>query len=256
MQGLPLIAAVALIACVLLVWRRDAFTAAPVAGHMLIVEPRRHADLQRVLRNFDALGPEGYDFVIFHGRGHRAHALQAAAGLRRQVTLHELPTDNLDAGQYSALLKDAAFWNRLTAENVLVFQTDTALCSKSPHTLQAFHHLPYVGAAYDAAGIGRNSHWGEHAFYGVGGLSFRKRSVMLQCIADGADAGAEQPEDVFFSNCVDSRPDRPPDARTMSAFCTQNSFSAPSWGAHKTSLLHPRHRQAFGRYCPEADFMT
>ena len=223
-------------------------------GAMVIVEPRAHPDLRRVLQNFDLLGPAGYNIIIFHGKSHRQHAMRAAAGLSRQVTLHALSVDNLGPDEYSALLKSASFWKRVLHENILVFQTDTALCGASPHKVQEFEDLGYAGAAYDSTGIGRGSHWGADAFYGVGGLSFRKRSAMLECIAATPDIG--QPEDVFFSNCVDSRVDKPRDAAQLSAFCTQSSFSQPSLGAHKTSLLHERHKEAFLSYCPEAAFMT
>ena len=231
--------------------------AGDVSGAMVIVEPRAHVDLQRVLTNFDALGPPGYMIVLFHGRSHGAYAARAISGVQRPVLMLALQTDDLDAVAYSALLKSRAFWEAIPAEKILIFQTDTALCSRSPYTIQAFEHLPYVGASYTATGVGRNSHWGEHAFYGAGGLSFRKKSSMLRCIATrSAEAEGDLPEDVFFSDCIDDDlADATPTARHLSSFCTQNSFSRSSFGAHKVSLLQDRDKGAFTEYCPEAAFM-
>ena len=229
----------------------------PLEGVMIIVEPRAHADLRRVLENFDRLGPPRYDMIVFHGASHRKHAKDASAAVKRRLALRALHTDNLTPNEYNALLKQRSFWEHLPAENILVFQTDAALCGSSPHDLRDFEHRSYIGCSYDDRGVGRNSHWAEHAFYGVGGLSFRKRSAMLACIDRRPDsASSDDPEDVFFSDCVDGTEGAPQSARELSKFCTQSSFRSPSWGAHQIRNLAPGDRTGFSLYCPESQFMA
>lgn len=115
---------------------------------MVIVEPRAHPRLCTVLDNFDALMPPAYDLYIFHGPAATDHArnCSAPAALHRRVFLRQLPADGLTAASYSALLKSPTeFWDRIEAERVLVFQTDTALCAASNRSVVDFEHLDYIG---------------------------------------------------------------------------------------------------------------
>ena len=223
-------------------------------GHaMVIVEPRAHRDLRRVIANFDAIMPLSYTLYLFHGRSHTQHAEQAVQGLRRPCALIALHTDNLNAAQYNALLTSAAFWHQVKAEHILVFQTDAALCAKSPFVPDDFLAFDYVGCPYDAHTVGPDTHWGAHAFYGVGGLSFRKRSAMLSCISRGIPPGT--PEDVAFSDCISRSGGPLPDAATLNKLCTQESHHQPSFGAHQIRRLSERDAARFQDHCPESAFL-
>ena len=220
---------------------------------MVIVEPRRHPHLAYVLRNFDKHMPEHYELYVFHGASAGAYARRSAAGVLRRVRFEPLDVDNLTADGYNALLKSRAFWDRVDAENVLVFQTDTVLCSASRFKLADFEHLGYVGCAYDGV-AGRGTHWGDDAYWGVGGLSFRKKSAMTRCIDKLAgQVPADMPEDVFFSECVDrGYGERPKDGTQLAQFCSQGTFAQRSWGAHRIAdAMAKSDLPAFLEYCPE-----
>lgn len=218
---------------------------------MVIVEPRRHPHLPYVLRNFDANVPPHYDLYVFHGASHAEFARQCVRGLRRRAVLVPLDVDTMGADGYNALLKSRALWDAIDAEHVLVFQSDAVLCSKSKETLKNFEHLGYVGCAYDAR-AGRGTHWKPHAFWGVGGLSFHRKSAVLTCLAR-----SQHPpwfaEDVFFSDCVDEGVGQRPQPADLPRFCSQNTFLAQSFGAHKVhAMMRPRDKARFLEYCPEA----
>lgn len=233
-----------------------AWAAAPKKA-MVIVEPREHPKLEAVLRNFDERVPGEYSLIVFHGASAGAFAREAAKRAvtsGRGVRLVRLGTDNLTADEYNRLFKTRWFWDRIDAEHVLVFQTDAAACGGAPRRLAEFEAYGYVGCAYDDQ-AGPGTHWDEHAFWGSGGLSMRRKSAALSCLRahpGAADNGV--PEDVFFSDCVqEGHGRRPEDARVLAAWCTQNSHLDSSWGAHRLhDQLDPSHAGGFLAYCPEA----
>lgn len=229
-------------------------TRSPTRSAMVIVEPRKHKHLRYVIENFHKNMPPEYDLYVFHGKTTGEFARECTSGIEaRRVHLVRLETDNLTADEYNALLKDKhAFWDRVAAENVLIFQTDAVLCGNAPKTIRDFEHLGYVGCAYDSV-AGRNTHWGKHAFWGVGGLSFRKKSVALACLAKVGTAPGVA-EDVFYSDCVDAGfGERPAGGEELSEFCSQNNFLAASLGAHRLhDMMAKDQLGAFLDYCPEA----
>jgi len=225
------------------------------AHALVIVEPRAHPLLQAVLQNVDANIPPSWVLYLFHGVSNRNAAAEAvrSVGPARQVVLTGLSVDNLSPAEYNRLFTTSAFWEVVHAENVLVFQTDAMVCSESPYTLDAFTQFPYIGCPYTADSVGKNGQWGGHSFYGVGGLSFRKRSFMLRCIARaGSDTGA--PEDVLFSDCVDDMPHGHvvPTPKDLAKFCSQARFKAPSFGVHKPIGMSGSGQSALLTHCPEA----
>jgi hypothetical protein len=222
---------------------------------MIIVEPRPHPLLGQIIRNFDTRIPKEWDLYIFHGPSHAAYANESTRGVspNRRTFLKALDTDNLTADEYNKLFKSKSFWDRIDADDILVFQTDAVTCAKSQWNIDSFTDLDYVGCAYDHQ-IGPGVHWGkDHSFYGSGGLSFRKKKFVMECIAANPNIDPHAPEDVFYSDCVEKSPNKPKDASTLAKFCTQNSYMEPSFGAHQIDKqLAPHHRALFVDHCPEA----
>ena len=222
---------------------------------MIIVEPRPHPLLGPIIRNFDTRIPKEWDLYVFHGPSHAAYANESTRGVspNRRTFLKALDTDNLTADEYNTLFKSAQFWDRIDADDILVFQTDAVTCAKSQWNIDSFTDLDYVGCAYDHQ-IGPGVHWGkDHSFYGSGGLSFRKKKFVMECIAANPNIDPHAPEDVFYSDCVEKSPNKPKDASTLAKFCTQNSYMEPSFGAHQIDKqLAPHHRALFVDHCPEA----
>jgi hypothetical protein len=222
---------------------------------MVIVEPRTHKNLQPVCEQFDKEIDPSWDLYVFHGKSHAEFAKAATQSItRRKVHLLALHTDNLMAPEYNELFKKATFWNRVHAENILVFQTDTALCPASKYKIDQFTKYDYIGCAtrHCVKIINKEIPKDEHHFYGVGGLSFRKKSFMMKCIKDNPNVTAKFPEDVFFANCVADSPRRPTDGYELSRFCSQTSFQKRSWGAHKLERMEKAELDEFLKFCPAA----
>lgn len=226
---------------------------------LVIVEPREHKYLQEVCENFDKNMSKSWDLYVFHGKSAGDFAQQATATIKgRRVYLIPLETDNLDGDGYNALFKSLDFWNQVNAEDILVFQTDTVLCSASEFKINDFMKYDYIGCGSYAGAIGNKKDvWGNkyskgNSFYGIGGLSFRKNSFQKQCIKKYPDIAADYPEDVFFSNCVEQSVNKPESAEVLANFCTQDSFSKRSFGAHNTWYMKKEDREPFYAFCPAA----
>jgi len=226
---------------------------------MVIVEPRKHKMLKYVCDNFHKNMTKDWALYVFHGKSNADYAREAVADINgRQIFLIPLDSDNLTPGQYNELFKDLNFWNKVKAENILVFQTDAVLCPASEYRIKDFMKYDYIGCgSYDGA-IGNSKEvWGKkesmnNSFYGVGGLSFRKNSFQKKCILDYPDIPPAYPEDVFFSNCVEKSPNKPKRAVDLANFCTQDSFERKSFGAHKTWYMKKGHAEPFYKFCPAA----
>lgn len=226
---------------------------------MVVVEPRKHPLLRYVLHNFDKNMPGDYDLYIFHGPSAGRFARDAAAeiALHRQVFFYSLPRDNLIPAPhaYNAVIKSKNnFWDKINAENVLLFQTDTCLCSASTYTVRDFEHLGYIGCGTDGQAGRGTSHFNGQPFWGVGGLSFRHKTFALSCLASPL-ANKYIDEDVLFSSCVDKGMARAPaGGLDLAKFCTQKHLLAKSFGAHVTrnEVINQSDLSALLAHCPEA----
>lgn len=242
----------------------------------IIVEPRKHKLLAPVLKNFNARLDSSWDMYIFHGNSNKEYVEESVADIikydKRKIILKSLNTDNLSAEQYNKLFKDPAFWNQIDAEHILVFQTDAVSCANSQQSIDSFLKYGYIGCSSgNAIGVHPASFWGgddvwlgkgsmkNYPFYGVGGLSLRKKSFTLDCIAKMTEYHEEFPEDVFYSICV-ARPENkdicPQRAEEIQDFCTQGSYNEQhdSWGAHKTNDTISE-SSTFYEFCPEAKIL-
>ena len=226
---------------------------------MVIVEPRKHKMLKYVCENFDKNMCKSWDLYVFHGKSYEEHAREAVQGIKeRKVHLIALEKDNFTADDYNILFKSLDFWDKVKAEDILVFQTDAVLCPASKYKIKDFMHFDYIGCgSYDGA-IGNSKEvWGKdqsknNSFYGIGGLSFRKNSFQKKCIRKHPNIKLTYPEDVFFSNCAEDSPNKPRTATDLANFCTQDSFSQQSFGAHKTWYMKEGHSESFFNFCPAA----
>ena len=229
---------------------------------MVIVEPRKHHLLQTVLENYSKHMEPYWDIYVFHGKSHAKFAKDAAANVltQRNVYFQPLQTNNMkSSSEYNQLLKSKEFWDKVHAENILVIQTDSAVCANSTFSIQNFTQYDYIGCSYNDKAIGKDGTWGEtHSFYGVGGLSFRKKSFMLKCIMENDNDAKNTSicEDVFFSNCAENSAAKPESADVLASFCTQDTFARKSWGVHKpTQMRNEKQRSELFEYCPEASVL-
>jgi hypothetical protein len=229
-------------------------------GCVAIVEPRKHPRFKETLDLFLARVPGDWSLYVFCGTDNESFARDAAKSWiesGRTVEIANLGVANLSADLYNKLFKTKQFWQRFREETVLVVQTDAVPCASSPIDIGHFAEkgFGYIGCAYGNR-VGKNTYWDDHSFYGVGGLSLRRKSFALK-VCDAFPPGtAPEAEDVAFSDGVDLFASEypKPTASDLIDFCAQNaSRPGRSWGAHQIGRQLPdSEKRAFYEYCPAA----
>lgn len=233
----------------------------PSTGAYLIVEPREHPLLRHVIAQFSTRVPSDWTLYVAHGTTNAEFARQAArdaVAAGRRVVFIPLDTTNLRPQDYNILFKKTHFWDAIDAEHILVFQTDSVPCGPMLD-MDRFGKFGYIGCAYGNEAGNDTGYWGaDNAFYGVGGLSLRRKSFMLNCLRS-TPCHHEEAEDVTFSNCVEKLASTypRPTAQDIGDFCAQTGWGDPSnpprsWGAHQVTGMDPTRRTVFFEHCPAA----
>lgn len=196
----------------------------------VIVEPRKHAALAHVLKNFLENLSDEWNIILYHGTQNveYVNAILATIGTSR-ISLRNLGVANLTIPDYNRLMTSPAFYVTLPTETILVFQTDTLIFPKHKDLINKFLEYHYVGAPWPRK---------SPASLGNGGLSLRKKSKMLEIIAKNPYRG--QPEDVYFSIPRNVTLYTPSHEEAMQ-FSVENIFSNVSFGGHQPWLSYQEH---------------
>jgi hypothetical protein len=140
-----------------------------------IIEGRNVPHLAPLLIHFLAVLPPQWPMTVFCSpenievlKHSPALALQLGTGHLILTVLHHMA--DLHDGEYlSCFLTKPWFWEQLTAEWLLFFQSDSMICSNSEQSIEDCFGFDWVGAPWTNA---------EGAHGGNGGFSMRKHSSM------------------------------------------------------------------------------
>ncbi|KAG5184726.1 hypothetical protein JKP88DRAFT_255315 [Tribonema minus] len=167
----------------------------PEGVAVLVELSRQCSGFQGTVQNIMGNIPTSWALQVFHGQdnydfiaGHRAFKeLRASGRVHMSHVDWGIDPDANSLGYrdgrdlYNRLLTSEKFWLRVMSENVLLFQTDTRLCSNSQRSIHDFEGYDYVGAPWQP-GNALNLKSGIQLRVGNGGLSYRKRAAMLDVV--------------------------------------------------------------------------
>jgi hypothetical protein len=185
-----------------------------------------------------------------------------AAQIRSYRGLHVLPLENISMpasyGAYSDLLVSCAFWESLSGEFVLVFQSDSRFCLGEDRPIDFFTGLGYdwIGAPWPVS-----ADWNPLIRLGLlvgnGGLSLRKRSAMLDCCVPRTHR-REHIEDFHLLRCLE--PHRVASIAHAEMFSAEGYFATnnekPPFGVHKTyAYITGENRTHLHKLCPESEML-
>jgi len=208
----------------------------------VIVEPRKD-NLVNILQHFIDKLPSYTHFQVYHGTNNKDLILENFNEhiTSNKISLWNLGVDNLTIQGYSCLLTSKEFWNTIQGEKILIFQTDTITCNKSPFDINEFLEYDFVGAPMNNIiiyGISilfmLKGYLILHQNIYNGGLSIRSKSKMLKVI-EKYPWDKLTPEDVWFCCFLPHVGGMLPSKKVASKF----SFEADSlensipWGLHK-----------------------
>jgi hypothetical protein len=213
----------------------------------VIVEPRNDPLLVPIVLDTIKKIPQNTKVYIFHGTDniemiHQGLSEYIHAG---KIVLINMGVSNITVKNYSDMLTTKEFWNQIDGENILIFQTDSCICSFPDHSIYNYLEYGYVGAPI------LNQLEKDNITAQNGGFSLRKKSKMLEAIRTKLKGEDTFPEDVWFSVIKK-------DITNPAPFYLANTFSVESiyydrpFGIHKTwGDLTPDELERLKIHCPE-----
>lgn len=214
----------------------------------VIVETRMHNALAYVIKN--CLDILNIPIQLFHSKKNINFIMstEIAQYVRDgKVFLSQLETEDLPSGRYSALLLSKLFWENLIGQNkILIFQTDSILCSCSDYHIDDFLDYDYIGSLWENL---RPS--GVNVVGGNGGLSIRDWGKSLECLNLYPPHLWTGGEDGYFAFHLELMGAKVAQNDLCAKFGSETEFLYQSFGAHQFNNLNNEDLSNFLAYCPE-----
>ncbi|KAJ3162081.1 hypothetical protein HDU86_005779 [Geranomyces michiganensis] len=219
----------------------------------LLIEMRPLRTLIPILLHYMATLPDDWPFLLMHSAEVKP-LLTRSAAIKRYIASKKLTLDQLPAeiklgssGDVSEFLTRKTTWQRLPqpAEHIFFFQLDAMICSNSDQTPDDFLRFDWIGAPWPHI---------PHLRGGNGGLSMRRKSRLLRCLDKMQWNRGSQPEDVWFSECLNTFPDAVmPTFEEGMQFAVEGRDSPHYLGIHKPfgGVTVSAHYD----FCPEATML-
>lgn len=194
--------------------------------HAVIVEPREHKDLETVIKTVmyflnESSSDIKWGLTIFHGESNKKFVKKIVKKWDN-VDLQNLWIDDLSAIEYNNLLKSPTFWDKIDRENILIFQTDSTLVKFG---IDKFISYIYIGAPW--------IRFREGKIVGNGGLSFRKKSKMIE-ISENYKNDDITMEDIYF--CKYLKDEDLPDIGVAKQFSVEDVEYDDPLGLHQPKI--------------------
>lgn len=203
----------------------------------VIVEPRDHPNLERVIKNF-ASKLNKYSFTWYCSKSNE-HCLddklpsEALKKIKRVVFCD----DNITISQYNELMTSQSFYASFSSKRILIFQTDAG-CLRS--NIEDFLKYDYIGAPWPQ---GFTSQMIDiDLVCGNGGLSLRNPKLMKRICEQPNVLYNKYPEDYFFSQHLnDISSDSicfPKSIEEANLFSSETIVNLNSFGFHAVYKYH------------------
>ena len=192
----------------------------------VIVEPREHKDLETVIKTVMYFLNESdskikWGLSIIHGESNKKF-VKKIVDKWEGVELQNLWVNNLTPIQYNQMLMGSQFWKQLKTENILLFQTDSTLLKFG---IDQFISYIYIGAPW--------IRFREGKIVGNGGLSFRKKSKMIEISETYANDEITM-EDIYF--CKYLKDEDLPDIGIAKQFSVEDVEYDDPLGVHQPKI--------------------
>jgi len=187
---------------------------------VVVVETRPNVWFPLVVKNIIDKLPGWKIYIV----GSRCSIEYLNSVVKQKLNYILLPRESLRVEDYNKTLFSTKFWELFSEEHILIAQSD-CLILREP--LEHHFSFPFIGAVCLSTQ--------EESFIMNGGLSLRKRSVMLQICRDMLNGSETGPEDVVFTNIIRENKLGLPSMKDCNSFAIE-SFGDPTTavGVHGT----------------------
>ncbi len=167
-------------------------------------------------------------------------------------------TDLTDWEVVSWFMTRPWLWEQVqSASRVLLFQTDSIICTNSNWAAEDFLEWDFIGAPLDPA-------WDQEGYNG--GLSLRNPKLILEILANSSHDFDEKwaanrsdlyVEDRWFYQQMKQLPHaKLPSIEIAKQFSTETIWNERPLGFHKPRVWNPRHMGEIQKYCPEVGLIN
>ena len=215
----------------------------------VITEPRIHRAWKLVLNNFLTNLDERWDFLIVCGLLNKDFLIELIETNfkehKHRITIHQLNIENFKKDEYTKFMFEPYLYELIPTETFLTFQLDTLISAKYKDYIYDFIQYDYVGAPWSHS-VGHG-----HELVGNGGLSLRKKSIILNIIENisSEDKVLYPNHDILFSNKIINNK---PSVDVAKLFSIETYFSEKSFGIHAPyKYLSPDELCKISEYIPE-----
>ena len=213
----------------------------------VIVEPRKHEFLIPIIKDTLKKIPQNTKIQIFHGTNNLDFIKK---NLEKEINsgriiLTNLNKENIDRQYYSDLFTSKEFWDQIDGEHILIFQTDSCLCSNSKHPIEYYLEYGYVGGPL------KPSDDDDAIVYQNGGFSLRRKSAMLKAIETKKPNENTWPCDKWYSS---KKKDivKPAPYNVAKEFAVERVLTDRPYGVHKPwNFLKKDELDKLRKDCPE-----
>lgn len=175
----------------------------------VIVETRNVPDIDYKIRRHMKYLNDKWKLYVFHGPENKEDFKDLNA-IKIQCTIRS-------TYDYNQMITSLNFWNFISQEKILIFQSDSMLLKKG---IERFLEWDYIGGP---SAINGQPHLN-------GGLSLRSRSIMMKTIA--AHQWTGDSEDAYFTKNVPLIGGKLAPYNIASTFCTEIFFKLNTLGYH------------------------
>lgn len=196
----------------------------------VIIEPRKHAAMDLVVRNVYEELEDDWGIQIFHGTLNEEYVKGLFGDLdpKRLSYVNTGVTNFNDGHEYSAYVNSMEFWSAIPAEHILIFQTDSVILPRNPHVIEEFMDCDYIGAPwefFEEFPKGR---------VGCGGFSYRKRSAMIKILMETPPNPKDKWEDMYYVEEIEKREDlKMASVALAKQFCVGAMYSEHPFSVHQ-----------------------
>lgn len=167
----------------------------------------------------------------------------------KQFEIRFLPADTQlkDSGSVSRFLTKPWLWQQLEpARRILMFQSDSIICSKATTTVEDFFGYDFVGAPIDGVyGHGYN-----------GGLSLRNPSLFLKITQEASfENSSAEFEDQWFYEEIKARDSQLPDVDVAKTFSVETIYYDKPLGYHQPARWQKDQMDQIEEWCPEVKML-
>lgn len=206
----------------------------------VIVEPRCHSNLARVIKNF-ASQLNNYSFTWYCSKANE-HFLddKLPSEALQKIKKVVFCDDNITLDQYNDLMTSSSFYDSFKSKRILIFQTDAG-CLRN--NIQDFLKYDYIGAPWPQGHTLKTIT--SDLVCGNGGLSLRNPKLMKRICERPNVLYSKTPEDYFFSqhlsdiSRVNSSICFPKTREEASLFSSETMMNFESFGFHAVCKFFP-----------------